>query len=292
MMKAGTMALTPTKRRQLSLWIQGGIALAVVIVVSLLMDWKAIYETFFRFGPAAEEMFPKIFVTGFMNTLLYTFTSFAFGLILGLILALMKLSSFAPYRWIATFYIELFRGLPALLTLAAVGLGVPLAIPAARSLPTWVLVMIGLGMVAAAYIAETIRAGIEAVPPGQFEAARSLGMSQTRAMVTIVVPQALRIVLPPLTNEFILLTKDSSLAFVVGFQLTQMELTSIGRGSLVTAGAGITPLVIAGLFYLLITVPLSFVVRWFEKKTNQSSRQKKKSTSTDTEAIALTGAQR
>ena len=79
--------------------------------------------------------------------------------------------------------------------------------------------MLALGLVAAAYMAETIRAGIQAVPKGQMEAARSLGMSHGRAMVSIIIPQAFRIVLPPLTNELILLIKDSSLVYLLGLSL-------------------------------------------------------------------------
>ena len=79
---------------------------------------------------------------------------------------------------------------------------------------------LALGLVGAAYMAETIRAGIQAVPKGQMEAARSLGMPQGRAMISIVIPQAFRIILPPLTNELILLTKDSSLVYVLGLALT------------------------------------------------------------------------
>ena len=106
--------------------------------------------------------------------------------------------------------------MPALLVFIGFGFGLPIAFPAA-SYPGHVgTVTLALGLVGAAYMAETIRAGIQAVPKGQMEAARSLGMSQSRAMVSIVIPQAFRIVLPPLTNELILLTKDSSLVYVLG----------------------------------------------------------------------------
>ena len=162
-------------------------------------------------------MFPDVLTVALRNTILYTLLAFVFGLVFGLVLALMRLSSVAPYRWLATAYIELFRGLPALLVLFMVGYGVPLAFPD-REIPGGLYgsVALGLGLTAAAYMAETIRAGIQAVPKGQMEAARTLGMSHTRAMVSIVIPQAFRIVIPPLTNELILLTKDSSLALRPG----------------------------------------------------------------------------
>ncbi len=97
-------------------------------------------------------------------------------------------------------------------------------------------------------------------------------MPAWRAMVTIVIPQAFRIVLPPLTNEVILLTKDSSLAFILGMSLTQYEITKFGREGITALGAGITPLIVAGAFYLVITIPLSLIARRFE---GSSARQKR-----------------
>jgi polar amino acid transport system permease protein len=135
--------------------------------------------------------------------------------------------------------------------------------------------MLGLGISSAAYIAETLRAGLQAVPKGQTEAARSLGMPAWRAMVTIVIPQAIRVVLPPLVNEFIMLTKDSSLAFILGATATQYELTTFGRNGLTSLGAGITPMLVAGILYLVITVPLSQLARWFEKRSANVSRPRK-----------------
>jgi polar amino acid transport system permease protein len=127
-------------------------------------------------------------------------------------------------------------------------------------------VWIALGIVASAYMAETIRAGIQAVPKGQLEAARSLGMPAGRAMRSIVLPQAFRIILPPLTNELIMLVKDSSLAYILGLSTEGFELTKYGR-DLANTNANLTPLVVAGLCYLVITLPLTIVVRRMEAKT-------------------------
>src|SRR5918996_1644237 len=126
-----------------------------------------------------------------------------------------------------------------------------------------------LGLVAAAYMAETIRAGIQAVPRGQNEAARSLGMSSGWAMISIVLPQAFRIVLPPLTNELILLTKDSSLVYLLGLTLEDRELAKFSRDAL-NQYVSMTPILVAGLCYLLITVPLSYVVRRLEAKAAEA----------------------
>ena len=134
-------------------------------------------------------MFPDVITVALKNTILYTACGFTFGLALGLVLALMRLSSVGPYRWLATAYIEFFRGLPALVVFIALGFGIPIAFPG-REIPGGVLgiATLALGLVGGAYMAETIRAGIQAVPKGQIEAARSLGMSHGRAMVSIVHP--------------------------------------------------------------------------------------------------------
>ncbi|GAA3699548.1 amino acid ABC transporter permease [Zhihengliuella alba] len=264
------MAMTTTQRARASKIVQIVLFIAIVVAVVLAMDWARVAESFFAFDKIAP-MFPGLILVGLKNTIYYTAISFAFGLVLGMVLALMKMATFAPYRWFATGYIEFFRGIPALLVLLALGYGVPAAFPG-TSWPYAVVVMVSLGLVAAAYIAETLRAGLQAVPRGQAEAARSLGMPAWRAMVTIIIPQAFRIVLPPLTNEIILLTKDTSLAFILGTVASQYEMTKFGRDGITSLGAGLTPLVVAGALYLVITVPLSLLTRRLEAKSNLAKR--------------------
>ena len=113
-------------------------------------------------------------------------------------------------------------------------------------------------------MAETIRAGIEAVPRGQTEAARSLGMSKTRTMFTIILPQAFRIIIPPLTNELVLLIKDTSLFFVLGSTPGSKELTKFSR-DFMNSTKNATPLTVAAIVYLIITLPLTFLVRRLER---------------------------
>ena len=254
------------QRQRLSRGVQYVLFVAVIVVVAYAADWGRLADAFFRLD-IARGMFPGVVLVALRNTLVYTLLAFAFGLALGLVLALMRLSSVGPYRWIATGYVELFRGLPALLVLFMVGYGVPIAFPE-REIPGGVYgsVTIGLGLTAAAYMAETIRAGIQAVPRGQVEAARTLGMSHGRAMVSIILPQAFRIVIPPLTNEIILLTKDTSLAYVLGVTPGTIELTKYSSDVL-NLRVNPTPLVVAGLLYLAITLPLSQLVRRLELRT-------------------------
>jgi polar amino acid transport system permease protein len=253
-------------RRRLTRGAAYAVFAAVVLTVALAADWGRLAESFFQVD-VARDMFPVVITTALLNTVIYTILAFVFGLVLGLLLALARLSSVAPYRWFATAYIEIFRGLPALLVLFLVGYGIPLAFPD-REIPGGLYgsVTLGLGATAAAYTAETLRAGIQAVPRGQTEAARSLGMSGPRAMVSIVLPQALRIVLPPLTNEFVSLTKDTSLVYVLGVTAGTIELTKYA-GDVLNQRVNPTPLVVAGLLYLVITLPLSQVVRVLERRT-------------------------
>lgn len=238
--------------------------LAIILAVALLADWPTIQRAFFN-PEIAADMFPEVLTIAAKNTLVYTFLSFAFGLVLALFLALMKRSTVTPYRWIATTYIELFRGLPALVTIILIAFGLPIALGVSIPGGTLGKGAIGLGIVAAAYMAETIRAGIEAVPRGQMEAARSLGMSRGTAMTYIVLPQAFRVIIPPLTNELVLLIKDTSLFFVLGTTIVTKELTKFGRDLMNTTFNG-TPLIVIALVYLIITLPMTRLVAQLEKR--------------------------
>ncbi|KEI45977.1 amino acid ABC transporter permease [Saccharopolyspora rectivirgula] len=258
------------KRERISRGVQYAVLVVALVLLAVLADWNSIARAFFNVEVAAAQ-FPDVLTTALLNTIVYTALGFGFGLGLGIVLALMKMSSVAPYRWIATGYIELFRGLPALLVFIALGYGVPLAFQLRFN--NYSTVMLALGLVGAAYMAETIRAGIQAVPKGQVEAARSLGMSQSRTMITVVMPQAFRIILPPLTNELILLTKDSSLIYLLGLASSEYELAKFGRAAL-NEYASMTPLLVAGLCYLIITIPLSRLSDLLERKYGGGARTK------------------
>ena len=257
---------SPRQRAARWRYVQYAVLVVVVFTVTLVADWGQIQRAFWNWE-LVKEQFPRVLTIALKNTIIYTACGFAFGLALGLGLALMRLSSVGPYRWIATGVIELFRGLPALVVFIALSVGVQLAFPA-YEIPFGNLgiVTLALGLVGGAYMAETIRAGIQAVPKGQMEAARSLGKSHGRAMISDVVPQAFRIILPPLTNELIALTKDSSLIYLLGLSLTEYELTKFGRTAM-SDTANLTPLVLAGLCYLIITIPLGFLVRRLESRS-------------------------
>src|SRR5688572_1280904 len=263
------MALSKRKRAAYIRYVQYAVILVLVAAIAATADWATLEDKFFN-PEIIKAQFPDIITTALKNTIIYTACGFAFGLVLGLVLALMRLSSVGPWRWLSTGVIELFRGLPALVVFLGLGTGFPRAFPEyeipGEQLGTATL---ALGLVGGAYMAETIRAGIQAVPKGQYEAARTLGMSHSRAMVSIVIPQAFRIILPPLTNELILLTKDSSLVYLLGYTASTIELTSFGR-EVLNQEKSMTPLVVISFCYLLITVPLSIVVRRMEARAGKA----------------------
>jgi polar amino acid transport system permease protein len=255
--------MSPRKKARISRGVQYAILLAVIVGAVAAMDREKL----------ATEMF-NIHVIGSMigdlphallNTATYTVCAFVVGLSLGMVLALMKMSSVGPYRWLATVYAEFFRGIPALLVVLSIGFLIPILFGV--KLPNMtVKIAIALGLVSAAYVSETLRAGLQAVPRGQVEAARSLGLTQSQAMVSVVVPQAFRIVLPPLTNELILITKDTSFVYLLGLATSEYELTKLGTNALNQANGGLTGVVVVGLVYLVITLPLGHLARRMEKK--------------------------
>lgn len=265
--------MRPTTRRLLTQVVLYAVLVAVVVLVLLAADWSAIKANFFDpAGFTSGQAWSDMILIGAKNTIIYTALAFVGGLALAIVLALMRLSPAAPYRWLATAYIEFFRGLPSLLVILVMAFGVPIAFgwtPPGGTVGAGVIALI---MVSSAYMAETLRAGIQAVPKGQTEAARSLGMSPARTMATVVLPQAFRIVIPPLTNEFVLLIKDTSLLSVIGFIADQRELTNLARDNVssgVTAGTS-TSYTQAAIMYLAITLPLTALVAWLERRQRRS----------------------
>lgn len=259
-------------RRQRLRLVRGTIyaaTVAALVLILLAVDWGALGGALFKWE-IVRDQFPDILTNALRNTVIFTIFGFIGGLSLGLLLAIMRLSSVKPYRWFAATYIEVLRGIPLLVTLLILGFGIPIATGWQWPNP-YIQGAVPLALVAGAYIAETVRAGIEAVPRGQMEAARSLGMSYTRAMATIIIPQAFRIIVPPLTNEFVLLIKDTSLISVLGVTASTLDLARFGRNG-VNDTANATPLVVAGLVYLALTIPLTQLAAWMERRSKAGRR--------------------
>ncbi|MFP5328294.1 MAG: amino acid ABC transporter permease, partial [Acidimicrobiia bacterium] len=216
------------------------------------------------------DMLPELLTEGAKNTLVFTFFSFTGGLALGLVVALMRLSRRRLLRWPAAVYTDVLRGLPALLTIIFIGFGIPIATGWQFPFPKYFPGCLALSLVSGAYIAETIRAGIEAVPRGQMEAASSLGMPHRMAMRRVILPQAFRVVVPPLTNELVMLFKDTSLLAVLGTLAGGKEITKFAR-DFANARSNTSALVAGGIVYLIITIPLIRVVATLERRSRVAS---------------------
>jgi polar amino acid transport system substrate-binding protein len=211
-----------------------------------------------RFARYKTYLAPMLLV-GAPMTLLISVLGMAVAIVLGLLLALAYLYAPRPLSLLARAYVELFRGTPLLIQLYLIFYGLPnLGI----RLSPLVAAVVGLGFNYAAYEAENYRAGIEAIPRGQMEAALSLGMTRAQSLRHVIVPQALRLVIPPVTNDFIALFKDSSIVSVI----TMVELTKV-YGQLASTyydyiGAGL----MAAAIYFLMGLPFVRLARWAERR--------------------------
>lgn len=266
--RGGLGRLSKRQRGQLRRAILYALTVVGVVFVLSQVDWGHLQRSMFDWD-IARDQWPDIFTEAAKNTVVITGYGFSLALGLGLVLALLRLSSFRPYRWFATLYIEVFRGLPALLVILFVGFGMPIALDYRVADSRQVTGGVALAIVFGAYIAEIVRAGIQAVPKGQMEAARSLGMSYPRSMWTVVIPQAFRTMVPPLTNELVMLLKDTSLLAILGVQIGEKELMKFGRDG-ISATSNATPLVVAGVVYLMLTIPLSRLAALLEKRWSRS----------------------
>jgi len=203
----------------------------------------------------------KFLLTGLEYTLSLAAITVFFGAIFGSLIALLRMSKAFPLRWIAAVYTEIIRGTPMLLQLYLFYFALPQLIPFLNR-KQYACVAIALVCNSAAYVSEIIRSGIQAVDIGQTEAARSLGMSKGLTMTQIILPQAVKNILPALGNEFIMITKDTSLAstFFIGDLMTQCLLV---KG---TTYLTIEPLVIVAAIYFTVTFILSKLVAAFERR--------------------------
>ena len=217
-----------------------------------------------------EKYWQVFLFQGLKNTLLLTCISVALGTLLGTIIAMAKMSKFAPLRALVTVYIEVLRGTPILLQLYVFYFVLPQILPFLK-LSQFMWVAIALCVNSSAYVSEVIRSGIQAVDKGQTEAARSLGLSEKQTMIKIILPQAIRNILPALGNEFIMMLKETSLAstFFLGDLMTSYNVV---KGATFLT---LEPLTIIAVIYLCLTFPLSKIVERFEKKMAKPNSYKK-----------------
>lgn len=201
------------------------------------------------------------FVNGLFTTLELALISVAIGCIIGAIVAIMRLSKSKILNGIAAVYTEVIRDTPLLLQLYFFYFLLPDILPALR-LSKFTCIAVALIFNSGAYMSEVFRSGIQSVDRGQTEAARSLGLSSSQTMIRIVLPQALRNVLPAMCNEFVAITKETSLAstFYVGDLMTQYQTIS-GKTYMV-----IEPLIIIGVIYFVVTFTMSKLIAVLERK--------------------------
>ncbi len=230
-----------------------------------------IRQYYFDFGLMGDEF--GAVLDGFWLTIQLSILGGIFSLIWGLVLAVIRQlpgRAAAPLRWLSIAYIDAFRGIPLLLVLLLVSGGLsalssPIGgdvIPEFLGKPTWLgqtspfwYGVLSLTITYGAYMAEVYRAGIEAVPRGQMEAARSVGMSHGQAMRFVIVPQAVRKVIPPLLNDFIALMKDTSLVSILG----AADVVYVGRQIQSETFNG-SALMLGAIFFLIVTIPLARLV--------------------------------
>jgi polar amino acid transport system substrate-binding protein len=221
------------------------------------LDWK-LYK----------QAIPDLFKTGLPNTLILTVSASVIGLVIGLALAVAGISRSRWLRWPARVYTDIFRGLPEVVIILVIGLGIGPVVGGLTGNNPYPLGIAALGLMAGAYIGEILRSGIQSVDAGQLEASRALGFGYPASMRLVVVPQGVRRVLPALVNQFISLLKASSLVYFLGLIASQRELFQVGRDLNAQTGS-LSPLVAAGLFYLALTVPLTHLVNYIDRRLSQ-----------------------
>ena len=219
-------------------------------------------DTFFNWAVFRDSL-PAL-LQGLWITILLGVVSIVAGLVSGLLMALLRLYAPAPVRALARIYIDVFRSIPLLVLLVLVYYALPFV---GIRLSSFASAATALTLVSCAYTAEIFRAGIEAIPKGQFEAAEAIGLGFFSSMRDVILPQAFRIVVPPLTSNCINVLKDTALASVVAMpdllkQATQAQALS----------ANPTPLIGAALLYLLLLLPLVRLVGYFEARHRAASR--------------------
>lgn len=218
----------------------------------------------------------SLFEQGLVCTVSLSFLTVVFGFILALILALMRMSKFHILKGIASVYVEVFRATPLMVQLFIVYY----VLLAGLDLPAWKMFgfirferfvpgVIALSLNSAAYLSEIIRSGIQSIDLGQTEASRSLGMSQWQAMQHVVLPQAIKNILPAIANEFVTIIKESSICWTIGVQEIMSAVNSVKAATFTIAEA----LIIAACVYFCLTFPTSKIIAYFERRMSRGDRR-------------------
>ena len=205
-----------------------------------------------------------VFLKGLWGTIWLASVTLVCGTVLGLLVAFLRMSKFKPAMAVAATYIQILRGTPILLQLYFFWVLLPRVLP--FNMSDLACIVVALIINASAYIAEIVRAGISAVDPGQWEAGRSIGLTEIHLMQKIIMPQAIKNILPALVNQFISCIKETSLASVFFVR----ELTTAYKTVTASTFLTIQPLLISGMIYLVVTTVLSFAARRIEGRLKAS----------------------
>ena len=235
------------------------------------MDWFDNLSRSFLDWDAMVAVLPNMVLVGLKNTLILALASTLLGTLVGMVLAVMGISSNPVLKGLARVYTDIFRGLPAIVTILLIGQGFARLGRQLFGPSPYPLGILALSLIAGAYIGEIFRAGIQSVERGQLDACRTLGMTYHQGMRLVVIPQGIRRVLPALVNQFIGNVKDSSLVYFLGLLASERELFRVGQDQAVVTG-NLSPLLLAGLFYLVITVPLTHLVNHIDKRLREGKR--------------------
>lgn len=201
-----------------------------------------------------------LLLSGAAMTIELTTIAVAVGLVIGTFVGMARVSSFRPVKVLAAIYVDFIRGTPLLVQIFIVYFGIPQLI--GSPMPPFVAAIIALGVNSGAYVAEIVRAGIQSIDKGQMEAARSLGMTYAQSMAYIIMPQAMRRIIPPLGNEFIAMLKDSSLVSVIAME----ELFRKGQIIYTRTYRPFEIYMAVALLYLIMTLTVSRFVQFTERR--------------------------
>lgn len=218
--------------------------------------------------------YSNFFLEGVRNTLIIAFFTVLLGTILGTVMAMARMSRIKPLKWIATAYIEFFRGTPLMVQLMFIFYGLPMigvSFPEVSFIPDFdrfAAGIVAMSLNSCAYVAEIIRSGIQAVDKGQMEAARSLGFRHKQAMALVILPQAVRNILPALGNEFVTIIKESSIVSVIGIA----DLMYRAKGVIAKTYNSLECLAVAAIIYFILTFVGGRLISLMERKMSHGRK--------------------
>lgn len=209
-----------------------------------------------------QKSLPSLF-KGLGNTLLYTIVSLFFAFIIGLIFGFMKVGQNKFLRGVATVFVDIFRGIPLIVLAFFIYFGIPQAM--GFTMPLFLAAILTLSLNAGAYVTEIIRGGIQSIDRGQMEAARSLGLPYRKAMIKIVIPQAIRVMIPSFINQMVITLKDTSILSVIGL----VELTQSGKIVIARTFASFDIWLVVAIMYLIVIITLTKIADYLEVKVRR-----------------------